>query len=93
MKRDCFAYKENVNKAFCKALKEINCIDCSFYKTKEQQKNSIKKANIILSSLDKVTQKNIADKYYQGKYSWNNKGKSLTTETVARENRRVKDEN
>ena len=91
MKKDCFAYRENTNKAFCKAVKEINCIDCSFYKTKNQQENSIKKANIILSSLDKVTQENIANKYYQGKYSWKNKGKTLTTEIVVRENGRIKE--
>ena len=30
--KDCFAYKERNGHVGCKALKEINCKDCKFYR-------------------------------------------------------------
>lgn len=39
-KKDCFAYQGYGN---CKALKEMSCENCKFYKTKKQQEKEIKK--------------------------------------------------
>jgi hypothetical protein len=33
VKKDCFAY--NDEKTECKALKDLNCTDCKFYKVKK----------------------------------------------------------
>ena len=71
MKEDCFAFKKD--KDICKALNEVECKEgksCPFYKTKERQSNSIRKAYIRLASLDRVSQKSIADKYCKGQYPW-----------------------
>lgn len=68
MNNNCFAYK---NKR-CKALDRMLCADnnCQFYKTEEEQKESLKKAYARLASLDKAEQKYISDNYYKGKYPW-----------------------
>ena len=66
----CFALKNNM---YCKILIVEKCLgysNCSFFKTKEQAEESIKKANARLASLDKLQQKHIADTYYQGKMPW-----------------------
>lgn len=71
MKEDCFAFKKD--KAICKALNEVECKEgksCAFYKTKEKQGSSIKKVYTRLATFDKVSQKNISDKYYKGKFPW-----------------------
>lgn len=76
MNKDCFAYKNNQ----CRALNEIGwCTDdktCAFYKTKEEQNDSINKSYNRFASLDDVTQKYIADKYYNGKCHWKKAGDS-----------------
>jgi hypothetical protein len=40
---NCFAYKEcrDGERAFCTALKEINCLGCAFYKDKEAYKRQL----------------------------------------------------
>lgn len=75
MNNDCFAYK---NKR-CKILKEIPCsnYNCPFYKTVEEHKEGIKKANARIASLDKAAQKYIADTYFKGKYPWLKAGDTL----------------
>lgn len=42
VKKDCFAYF----KGECDALKKLDCEKCSFYATKEEANEKIKKANI-----------------------------------------------
>lgn len=46
-KRDCFAFKQSGGgKAVCIALTCIDCVGCSFYKTKEQFKEDVKKCEL-----------------------------------------------
>ncbi len=68
MNNTCFAHG---NKG-CKILKEKQCniSTCSFYKTKEEQKESIYKAYKHISSLDSRLQRNIADIYFDGNFPW-----------------------
>jgi len=68
MNINCFAYKSGQ----CKILKTMECKNniCSFFKTKEEQEESLNKAYTRLASLDKATQRNIADTYYEGKSPW-----------------------
>lgn len=68
MNNTCFAHG---NKG-CKILKEKQCniSTCSFYKTKEEQKESINKAYKRISSLDSKLQKNITDIYFDGNFPW-----------------------
>lgn len=68
MSNNCFEYG---NKG-CKILKEKSCniSTCSFYKTKEEQKESINKAYKRISSLDSKLQRNIADIYFDGNFPW-----------------------
>lgn len=40
LKKDCFAYKEKNGHSGCKALNEINCNNCRFYR------NDIKESEI-----------------------------------------------
>lgn len=68
MNNDCFAYK---NKR-CKALDKMLCADgnCSFYKTANEEKTSLKKTYERIASLDKATQKYISNTYYKGRFPW-----------------------
>lgn len=68
MGKICYANKGNQ----CRILTVSRCIgeNCSFFKTSEDQKEEIKKANVRIASLDKATQKYIADTYYKGRYPW-----------------------
>lgn len=69
MRTDCFALKNGK----CRVLKITGCRNgkpCSFFKTKEQQEEDVKKAYARLALLDKNVQKDIADKYYKGTYPW-----------------------
>mgnify|MGYP003259316476 CR=1 FL=1 len=68
MNKNCFANKNNR----CKILKNMQCANnsCSFFKTEKEQEESLNKANARIASLDKATQRNIADTYYNGKMPW-----------------------
>ena len=68
MNKNCFANKNNR----CKILNDIQCANnsCSFFKTEEEQEESINRANTRIASLDKAIQKSIADTYYNGKMPW-----------------------
>lgn len=61
---DCFAYK---NKNSCIALKEKECDDCSFYKTREEFKLGQRKTIERIKTLDIELQRNIDETYYGGK--------------------------
>ena len=43
MKKDCFAYRKNVNEEICVALKYPMCDGCKFYKEKEQYRKELEK--------------------------------------------------
>lgn len=66
---DCFAMSE---RGKCTALKSERCRgeSCGFHKTKEEQKESLRKANERLQSLPEYQQEAIADKYYGGVRKW-----------------------
>ena len=68
MNKNCFANKNNR----CKILNHIKCVNnsCSFFKTEEDQEESLNKAYARITSLDKAIQRNIADTYYNGKMPW-----------------------
>lgn len=68
MNKNCFANKNNR----CKILNDIQCANnsCSFFKTEEEQEESINRANARIALLDKAIQKSIADTYYNGKMPW-----------------------
>lgn len=68
MNKNCFANKNSR----CKILNDIQCANnsCSFFKTEEEQEESINRANARIASLDKAIQKSIADTYYNGKMPW-----------------------
>lgn len=68
MNKNCFANKNNR----CKILNSIQCAKttCSFFKTEEEQEESLNKANAHITSLDKAIQNSIADTYYNGKMPW-----------------------
>ena len=68
MNKNCFANKNNR----CKILNHIQCTNntCSFFKTKQEQEESLNKAYTRIALLDKVIQKHIADTYYNGKMPW-----------------------
>ncbi|APM39946.1 hypothetical protein [Clostridium kluyveri] len=68
MNENCFAYKNSR----CKILKSTQCVNnsCSFFKTEEEQEESLNKAYARIASLDKAIQKSIADTYYNGKVPW-----------------------
>jgi hypothetical protein len=59
--KDCFAYKKNS----CIALKEKQCEECDFYKTKVQYLLDQEKALARIHSLDAKKQKHILEKYYK----------------------------
>lgn len=50
-KVDCFAYKRRPTPT-CKALRELDCKGCSFYKDEESFQLDMKKANDRLDSLN-----------------------------------------
>lgn len=66
---DCFAVNENGK---CMALGVGKCQgeSCGFYKTKEQQAQSLEKSKNRLRSLPEYQQQAIADKYYGGVRKW-----------------------
>lgn len=66
---DCFAMKENGK---CTVLSGEVCegTSCGFYKTKEEQKKSLEKANARRRSLPEYRQDDIADRYHGGKREW-----------------------
>lgn len=68
MKIACFANKNGK----CKALTSCLCkkSECPFYKTKQQLKDEKLKVANRLSSLDRLTQKCIADTYRGGNTDW-----------------------
>ncbi len=72
MDRICFANKGNQ----CRILTVGKCTgdNCSFFRTSQEQKERIKKANARIASLDKTAQKYIADIYYKGRYPWLEEG-------------------
>lgn len=61
-------YENNGNKYRIFTVARCICDNSTFYKTYEQQKEDIKRANIRIASLDKVA--HIADNYYKGRYPW-----------------------
>ncbi len=71
MENKCYAF---LGQKQCRILSVKNCPGCSFFKTIEQKKESLKKAFTRLASLDKVHQDYIADKYYNRKMLWQNGG-------------------
>lgn len=73
MKNKCYAFSGQKQ---CRILAVKKCTgsSCSFFKTAEQYKESFKKANVRLASLDKEKQKYIAEKYYNGKMPWQKGG-------------------
>lgn len=65
---DCFAICGN---GYCGALgKQCGGKECGFYKTKEQQAQSLEKSKSRLRSLPEYQQQAIADKYYGGVRRW-----------------------
>ena len=64
-----FKIKEKFSEK-CKALNEMNCINCNFYMTEEAKKTSDEKANKMLNNLPENHQADIAVKYYNGKMPW-----------------------
>ena len=65
MNEDCFAFEEAKGRSTCKALKSIQCGTnaCRFYKTVEEQKASVEKANARLRGLDVMLRQAIKEKY------------------------------
>lgn len=53
MKTDCFAYRGGKS---CNALKELDCDDCPFYKTKEQVEQEEKLVQKRLLQVGKITE-------------------------------------
>lgn len=41
-RKDCFAFKETKEGYICKALQDINCTKCKFFKTKEEYNEKVK---------------------------------------------------
>jgi len=67
MSEICFALRNGK----CSVLNTEKCTGkCSFYKTFEESKQDTIKVNKRLSSLDKSTQRHIADTYYKDKLPW-----------------------
>jgi hypothetical protein len=66
---DCVALSE---KGECGWLNISHCkgSSCSFKQTKEENKSSLQRWKLRLSSLDKAQQKSIAAKYYGGTEPW-----------------------
>ena len=60
IKRDCFAYF----RSDCKALKIIDCEQCSFYKTSRRVQGDRAKAKSRIEQLDQATKEHIMAKYY-----------------------------
>ena len=67
-KHDCFAYDSK--KEICKALKAIECVNCAFYKTRQQLDAEQEATNNRLATLDDTTQQYITDKYHSVKRTW-----------------------
>lgn len=68
MSNICYANRKNR----CRILNVNKCIslDCAFIKTVEEHRDGLKWTNNRIASLDKVTQKHIADTYHKGEYPW-----------------------
>lgn len=66
---NCFGMKENGK---CTVLSGGICMgtSCGFYKTREEQQESVKKANERLRKLPEHKQEDIAERYYGGKRGW-----------------------
>lgn len=60
IKKDCFAHFRGE----CSALKIIDCMQCSFYKTEKHIEVERQKARHRIEHLDQVTKDYIKDKYY-----------------------------
>lgn len=55
---------------FCTALITRDCINCSFYQTRDQREKKRQKAFKRLRQLDIFKQKIIAQQYYDGAMPW-----------------------
>ncbi|MBC2724814.1 MAG: hypothetical protein HGJ97_19535 [Desulfosporosinus sp.] len=73
MNKPCFASTAGNR---CRILTVKKCLGstCSFYKTEEQQKVSLRKAHERLRHLGKKKQVDIATKYSRGKKYWEESG-------------------
>lgn len=67
---DCLALSDRGD---CMWLKTSRCMgsSCSFRQTKEENRCSLERWKLRLSSLDNAEQKRIAAKYYGGTRPWN----------------------
>ena len=65
-KYNCFAMV-NGN---CGVLVATECVGCKFYCSKAEMNRRREAANRRLGSLDRTTQRYIAEKYCEGKYPW-----------------------
>ncbi|MBC2724390.1 MAG: hypothetical protein HGJ97_17305 [Desulfosporosinus sp.] len=76
MKNICFASIPG-NRCRILTVKKCSGRTCSFYKTEEQQKESLKRAYERLRNLGKKEQEDIARKYSRGKMFWQEGGDAI----------------
>jgi hypothetical protein len=86
---NCFAYSpDGYRHGYynnCKATINEKCPGekCPFYRTPEQAQELRRKANARLASLDKTTQRYIAEKYYNGRMPWRESDENHYRRTTA----------
>ena len=74
MNQNCFA--KNTRNG-CRALVIKECLGkdkCNFFKTKEEQQESLENAYARIRTLNETTQLDIAENYYLKSQPWNKKG-------------------